>query len=144
METKEILNTLYQDIHSICIGTIDTDGHPLTAILDILRADESGIYVSTHKYKKIYQCLNSQPFVSIVGMAGEDYFHSKMVTFNGKVENLGGGLVDQLLSENPYLYRLFPIGRDNSDLDVFRIYGGVGEYQDFSVEPNVRITFRID
>lgn len=144
MENKIILKALYEEIHSVCIGTIDEDGHPLTAILDVMQADESGIYVMTHKYKKIYQCMDKTAYISLVGMTGGDFFHSKMISFNGYVENLGGGMVDALLEANPYLYRLFPIGRDNSDLDVFRIYNGIGDYQDFSIEPNLRITFRIN
>lgn len=144
MDKKEVLRLFYEEIHSVCIGTIDADGHPLTAVLDLMRADETGIYVMTHKYKKVYHCLDTQPFISISGMTGEDFYHSKMITFNGKVENIGGDMVDELLAANPYLYRLFPAGRDNSDLDVFRMYDGTLDYQDFSVEPNLREKFHID
>ena len=143
MNRNEILNYLYNDIHSVCMSTIDEEGKPFSAFMDIMRADESGIYVSTSRWKKLYRCLDTCPYVSLCGMSGDDYFTSKMITFRGKVENIGPELWADLLEENSYLYRLFPKG-DDSEHDVFRIHSGEGDYQDFSEEPPVKHEFTLE
>ena len=142
MTTKEILDMLYKDIHSVAVGTIDDHGHPFTAYMDIMRADETGIYVSTSKGKDLYRYLNTCGYVSISGMRGGDFFHSQMITFNGRIENIGPDLWEELLADNDYLYRIFPKGTD-TEHDVFRIHDGTGDFQDFSVMPFIRETYRI-
>ena len=142
MTTREILYMLCHDIHSVAVGTIDDAGHPFTAFMDIMRADESGIYVSTSRGKDLYRYLNGCGFVSLSGMCGGDFFHSQMITFNGRIENIGPALWEELLADNDYLYRIFPKGQDK-DHDVFRIHDGAGDFQDFSVMPFTRETFRL-
>ncbi len=143
MTTKEILDILYKDIHSVAVGLIDDNGHPFTAFMDIMRADESGIYVSTSRSKDLYRYLNNNDYVSLSGMMGGDFFHSKMITFNGRVDNIGPDLWEELLSQNDYLYKIFPKGQD-TEHDVFRFYKGDGDFQDFSVMPFTREEFHID
>ena len=143
MTTKEIMNILFKDIHSIAVGTIDEDGHPFTAYMDVMRADETGIYVSTSRFKKLYWCLDNNDYVSLSGMRGGDYFNSQMITFNGRCENIGPDLWEELLADNAYLYRIFPKGEDTQH-DVFRIHDGEGDYQDFSVVPSTREEYRLD
>ncbi len=143
MTAKEILAMLYKDIHSVAVGTIDEKGHPFTAFMDIMRADETGIYVSTSRGKDLYRYLNSHDHVSLCGMRGGDFFHSQMITFNGKIENIGPGLWEELLADNAYLYRIFPKGTD-TEHDVFRIHCGKGDFQDFSVMPFVKVTYQIN
>ena len=66
-----------------------------------------------------------------------------MVTFRGRIDNIGPELWEELLADNDYLYRIFPKGED-TEHDVFRIHAGTGDYQDFSVMPFVREDFAID
>ena len=143
MTTKEILDFLYKDIHSIAIATLDDEGRPFTAFMDVLRADETGIYLSTSRYKELYRCLNGHEYVALTGMCGGDFFHSKMGTFRGRIENIGPDLWEELLADNDYLYRIFPKGEDKEH-DVFRIHDGAGDYQDFAVMPFVKEDFALD
>ena len=140
MTVNEIMTMLCKDIHSVAVGTIDQKGRPFTAFMDVMRADETGIYISTSKSKELYRCLNTCGYVSLSGMCCGDFFHSRMITFRGRIENLGPGLWEELLAQNDYLYRLFPKGT-KTDHDVFRIFDGEGDFQDFSVMPFLKEDF---
>jgi len=70
MTKEEMLIKLYKDIHSIAVGTLTGDGKPFVAFMDIMCADETGIYVSTSRSKPLYRYLNTHPYISIAGMCG--------------------------------------------------------------------------
>lgn len=49
MTTQEILTILQQDIHSTVFATLDDKGLPQTCVIDLMLADEAGLYFLTAK-----------------------------------------------------------------------------------------------
>lgn len=49
MTTQEILNTLQSDIHSVVFATLDEYGLPQTCVIDLMLADDDGLYFLTAK-----------------------------------------------------------------------------------------------
>jgi len=141
METKDYMYILQHDIHSVVLATNNEQGHPATAYMDVMHADESGIYFLTSKGKDIYRRMSQCEYVALTGMTGTDFFHSKMLSVRGKIKNIGAAKVKELFDENPYMYKIYPTEENRDVVEVFCIYEGQGEYSDFSVKPPVRSTF---
>ena len=51
MTTQEILNILQSDIHSVVFATLDEHGLPQTCVIDLMLADDDGLYFLTAKGK---------------------------------------------------------------------------------------------
>jgi len=51
MEIKDYMYILQHDIHSVLLTTNNEQGHPATAYMDVMHADESGIYFLTSQGK---------------------------------------------------------------------------------------------
>ena len=57
MTTQEILNILQSDIHSVVFATLDEHGLPQTCVIDLMLADDDGLYFLTAKGKAFYRRL---------------------------------------------------------------------------------------
>lgn len=141
MDAQDYLYILYKEIHSVVLATTDGDGHPATAYMDVMYADDTGIYFMTSKGKDIYQRMNTCDYVSLTGMTGNNFFDSKMITVRGRIRNIGSEKVELLFDKNPYMYKIYPSAENRDVIDVFQIYTGQGEYSDFSVQPPFRAVF---
>ena len=78
MTTQEILNILQSDIHSVVFATLDEHGLPQTCVIDLMLADDDGLYFLTAKGKAFYRRLMAKPFVSLSGMKGGDTHHGNL------------------------------------------------------------------
>lgn len=145
MDTSKILSILYNEIHSVVVGMIDSEGHPSSAFLDVMFAEENAVYFMTSDNgRKLYHQLNSSDYISICGKTEGDFFHTKMITMQGRVRNIGKARVDELIDANPYMKKLYPDEQKEkrSIIDVFQVYEGYGSYQNFSVAPPEQIGFQ--
>ncbi|MCK6139761.1 hypothetical protein [Slackia exigua] len=50
-DTAWYLNYLVREIHRTVVSTLDDDGLPVTAVIDMMMADENGVYFLTAKGK---------------------------------------------------------------------------------------------
>ena len=57
----DYLKFLQQEIHTTVAATVDDDGLPVTCAIDIMDADENGLYFLTAKGKGFYHRLKTQP-----------------------------------------------------------------------------------
>lgn len=145
MDTTEILSILYKEIHSVVVGMIDSEGHPSSAYLDVMLADDDSIFFMTsNNGRKLIKMLNNSDYISICGKTEGDFFHSKMITIQGRIRNIGKARIDDLMDANPYMKELYPDDQKEKRqiIDVFQVYCGVGVYQDLSVSPAERIPFQ--
>lgn len=145
MDAPKILSILYSEIHSVVVGMIDSKGHPSSAFLDVMLAEDDSIYFMTsNNGRKLYQMLNDSDYISICGKTEGDYFHSKMITLQGRIRNIGKARIDDLMDANPYMKKLYPDDQKEKRqiIDVFQVYCGEGVYQDFSVSSAERIPFQ--
>ena len=91
MTSAEILKYLQEEIHTTVAASADREGLPVTCAIDIMDADEEGIYFLTAKGKGFYQRLKANGYIAMTGMKGKDTMSCTAVSVRGKVRELGGG-----------------------------------------------------
>lgn len=141
MTTSEILKILQKDIHSTVFATVDDQGLPHTCVIDLMLADEDGLYFLTAKGKSFYERLTARPFIALSGLLGQDTLSSAAISLRGQVRNIGRRRLDEIFEENPYMNALYPTEKSRNALEVFQIYSGEGEYFDLSQQPPFRQRF---
>ena len=144
MERENWPMLLEKDNHSVVVSMVDQDGLPISAYMDVMLADASGVYfLTSNNGRNLYHDLNRSRVVSVCGKTDGDYFHAKMVSLKGKIRNIGKDRVDELIERNPYMKKLYPDEQPDRRkiLDVFQIYEGKGTFQEFSANPPIKVNF---
>ena len=119
MEAKNYLKYIVDEIHTVIVATVDSEGLPVTAAIDMMDADDSSLYFLTAKGKNLYDRLSDRRFLAFTAMKGEDTMSRVAVSVRGKVRELGY----------------------EKTLTVFQIYEGTGEWFDLSKKPIERANF---
>ena len=141
MTTQEILTILQQDIHSTVFATLDDKGLPQTCVIDLMLADEAGLYFLTAKGKSLYSRLMERPFVALSGRKGQDTLSTIAISVRGAVRSIGQARLDEIFAKNPYMAKIYPTEKSREALEVFHLYRGEGEYFDLSQQPPFRQSF---
>lgn len=141
MTTQDILQILQQDIHSTVFATIDDKGLPQTCVIDLMLADEDGLYFLTARGKSFYDRLMARPFVALSGMKGTDTLSTAAISVRGAVRNIGRERLEEIFKKNPYMAKIYPTEKSRQALEVFHIYKAEGEYFDLSRLPPCRQSF---
>lgn len=143
MTATELFRYLQNEIHTAVAATVNDAGLPVTCAIDMMDADESGLYFLTAKGKGFYDRLKKRKYLALTGMKGEDTLHCVAVSVRGKAEELGSGPLPRLFEKNPYMNEIYPTAESRKALTVFKLYEGSGEWFDLSKKPIERfsITF---
>ena len=67
MTAHDYLNFIVDEIHSTVVATVDSDGLPVTCVIDMMYADENGLYFLTAKGKNFYQRLKYKGYLALSG-----------------------------------------------------------------------------
>ena len=141
METKEYLKYIVEEIHTTIVATVDDEGLPVTAAIDMMDYENDSLYFLTAKGKGFYDRLIKRQFLALTAMKGEDTMSSVAVSIRGKVRDLGYGKIPELFKKNPYMHQIYPTEESMKALTVFQIYEGNGEWFDLSKKPIERASF---
>ena len=141
METKDYLNYVVHEIHRTIVATVDDEGHPVTAAIDMMDCDDNSLYFLTAKGKSFYDRLVKRQFLAFTAMKGEDTMSTVAVSIRGKVRELGYEMIPQLFEKNPYMHQIYPTEESMKALTVFQIYKGSGEWFALSRKPIERASF---
>ncbi len=141
METKEYLNYVVHEIHRTIVATVDDEGLPVTAAIDMMDCDDNSLYFLTAKGKGFYDRLIKRQFLAFTAMKGEDTLSTVAVSIRGKVRELGYDRIPELFEKNPYMHQIYPTDESMKALTVFQIYEGSGEWFDLSRKPIERTSF---
>ncbi|HBF2106369.1 TPA: 4Fe-4S binding protein [Clostridioides difficile] len=141
MTETEFLRYLQNEIHTTVAATVNDDGLPITCAIDMMDADENGLYFLTAKGKGFYDRLKKRKYLALTGMKGEDTMHCVAVSVRGKVKELGSDWLPGLFEKNPYMYEIYPTAESQKALTVFQLYEGSGEWFDLSKKPIERASF---
>lgn len=141
METKDYLNYVVHEIHRTIVATVDDEGFPVTAAIDMMDCDDNSLYFLTAKGKGFYDRLVKRQFLAFTAMKGEDTMSTVAVSIRGKVRELGYEIIPQLFEKNPYMHQIYPTEESMKALTVFQIYEGSGEWFDLSKKPIERASF---
>ena len=137
----EYLNFIVNEIHTIIAATIDDDGLNVTCAIDIMDADENGLYFLTAKGKGFYKRLKKHEYIALTGIKGENTMSCIAVSIRGKVKEMGDKLLPKLFDKNPYMKEIYPTVNSQKALTVFKIYEGSGEWFNLSKKPIERFSF---
>lgn len=141
MNTSDYLNYIVKEIHTTVVATVDDEGLPVTAAIDMMDCDENSLYFLTAKGKGFYDRLNKRGFLALTAMKGKDTMSSVAVSIRGKVRELGSDKIPALFAKNPYMREIYPTEESMQALTVFQIYEGTGEWFDLSKKPIERASF---
>ena len=141
MTAKEYLSFITEQIHSVVAATVDEDGLPVTCVIDMMHADENGLYFLTARGKNFYKRLKSNGFIALSGKKGDNTMSCTAVSVRGKVREIGAEMLPLLFEKNPYMYEIYPTDESRRALTVFSIYEGSGEWFDLSKKPIERDSF---
>ena len=141
MEAKDYLAYIVNEIHTTIVATVDDEGLPVTAAIDMMDSDEDGLYFLTAKGKGFYDRLIKRGFLALTAIKGQDTMSSVAVSVRGKVRELGYERIPALFEKNPYMHRIYPTEDAMHALTVFQLYEGTGEWFDLSKKPIERASF---
>ena len=108
MEAQKYLRYLVDEIHTVIVATVDDEGLPVTAAIDMMDCDEEGLYFLTARGKGFYDRLVKRGFMALTALKGEDTMSSVAVSVRGRVRELGPAKIPDLFEKNPYMYRIYP------------------------------------
>lgn len=132
---------LVEKIHTTVVATVDDEGLPVTAAIDMMDFDENSLYFLTAKGKGFYDRLVKRGFIAFTALEGEDTLSSKALSVRGRVRELGYEKIPELFGKNPYMQQIYPTEESMRALTAFQIYEGSGEWFDLSRRPIERASF---
>lgn len=141
MKRADYLAFIVQEIHTTVVATVDDDGFPVTAAIDMMDCDENSLYFLTAKGKGFYDRLVKSGLLALTAVKGKDTMSRVAVSIRGKVRELGYDRIPLLFEKNPYMHEIYPTEVSMKALTVFQIYEGSGEWFDLSKKPIERATF---
>ncbi|MBQ9036040.1 MAG: 4Fe-4S binding protein [Erysipelotrichaceae bacterium] len=141
METKDYFSFLVNEIHTTVVATVDDEGLPVTAAIDMMDYDENSLYFLTAKGKGFYDRLKKRGFLALTAMKGENTMSSVAISVRGRVRELGYNKIPEFFEKNPYMHEIYPTEESMHALTVFQIYEGTGEWFDLREKPIERASF---
>lgn len=141
MNAEKYLKYLVEEIHTAVVATVDDEGLPVTAAIDMMDFDENGLYFLTAKGKSFYDRLTKRGYMALTAVKGADTMTSVAVSVRGKVKEIGESNLWRLFEKNPYMRDIYPTEESRRALTVFKLYEGNGEWFDLSKKPIERASF---
>ena len=141
MKTADYLSFIVNEIHTTVVATVDDNGLPVTAAIDMIDSDGDSLYFLTAKGKGFYDRLIKRQFLAFTAVKGEDTMSRVAISVRGKVRELGYDKIPELFEKNPYMRDIYPTEESMRALTVFQIYEGTGEWFDLSKKPVERASF---
>ena len=141
MEAKDYLAYIVNEIHTTIVATVDDEGLPITAAIDMMDSDDNSLFFLTAKGKGFYDRLKKRGFLALTAIKGQDTMSSVAVSIRGKVRELGYERIPALFEKNPYMHQIYPTEDAMHALTAFQIYEGTGEWFDLSKKPIERASF---
>lgn len=81
MKAKEYLAYIVNEIHTTIVATVDDEGLPVTAAIDMMDSDENALYFLTAKGKDFYDRLKKRRFLALTAIKGQDTTSSTACSF---------------------------------------------------------------
>lgn len=127
-ETLDQLARIVREVRVVAAAVVDDAGMPMTRVVDMLDVDAEGLYFALARTEGFYAALAEKKALSFTGMMGEEPAARTTVSVQGRVEELGSGLVLPLFEKNPGMLEAYPTESSRENLTVFRVYQGSGAW----------------
>ena len=127
---------LFRQVKIATAATVDAEGHPQARIINVMLAEDDGMYIVTSKGKPFYKQLVETGEIALAAMCPD----CQSLKFTGKLRIADKSWVDKVFEQNPGMNEVYP-GESRYILDAFHIYEGHGEWFDLLHYPISRETF---
>lgn len=127
---------LFRQVKIASAATVNEDGHPHSRIINIMIANDDGMYIVTSKGKDFYEQLTATGEIALSAMCPD----CQSLKFTGRVRLAEKKWVDEVFLQNPGMNEVYP-GDSRYILDAFLIYEGRGEWFDLLNYPINREDF---
>ena len=127
---------LFRKVKIATAATVDEAGHPQARIINVMLAEDDGMYIVTSKGKPFYRQLVETGEIALAAMCPD----CQSLKFTGKLKIVDKKWVDKVFEQNPGMNEVYP-GESRYILDAFHIYEGEGEWFDLLHYPISRETF---
>lgn len=138
---RTCLQRVVSEMHTTVVATVDDADKPVTCVVDMMAADESGLYFLTNVGKAFYRRLKARGYLSLSATNGKPTMECVAVTVAGEVHELPDERLGELMEANPYMYELYPTPEMRATLRAFKVCNGTGNLYDLSVKPPVQTFF---
>lgn len=127
---------LFRQVKIATAATVDAEGHPQARIINVMLAEDDGMYIVTAKGKPFYKQLVETGEIALAAMCPD----CQSLKFTGRLRVADKAWVDKVFEQNPGMNEVYP-GESRYILDAFHIYQGHGEWFDLLHYPVSRETF---
>ena len=127
---------LFRQVKIATAATVDAQGHPQARIINVMLAEDDGMYIVTSKGKPFYKQLAESGEIALAAMCPD----CQSLKFQGRLRIADKSWVDKVFEQNPGMNEVYP-GESRYILDAFHIYQGRGEWFDLLHYPISRETF---
>ena len=141
MEKEYYLNYLVEEMHTTVLATVDEEGKPVTAVIDMMYTDGDDLYFLTAKGKGLYKRLKADGHIALSSWKGEKSLNSKAISIRGVAVEMGEEPLSLLFEKNQYMYEIYKTKESRGALTVFKIEVREGEFFDLSANPIFREVF---
>ena len=128
MEKTAIPKILQRDVCRAAASVTDEHGMPWSILLDLVVAEDHGLYFAAAKGTVLHTSLQANPHLAVSIIADQGPTDFQAVSIRGTVKNTGSKHLDELFDKNPGLQKMYPKPKSRRTLEVFCIYRGEGEY----------------
>lgn len=126
---------LFRRVKIAAAATVDAEGHPQARIINVMLAEDDGMYIVTSRGKPFYKQLVETGEIALAAMCPD----CQSLKFTGKLRVVDKSWVDKVFAQNPGMNEVYP-GESRYILDAFHIYAGHGEWFDLLHYPISRET----
>ena len=135
-ETARKYVAMFRQVKIASAATVDEDGVPQSRIINVMLAEDDGMYIVTSKGKPFYKQLTDTGRIALSAMCPD----CQSLKFTGKCRIADKKWVDKVFEENPGMNEVYP-GDTRYILDAFHIYECRGEWFDLLHYPISREQF---
>ena len=127
---------LFRRVKIAAAATVDAEGHPQARIINVMLAEDDGMYIVTSRGKPFYKQLTATGEIALSAMCPD----CQSLKFTGRLRLADKKWVDEVFLQNPGMNEVYP-GNSRYILDAFLIYEGSGEWFDLLNYPISRESF---
>ena len=95
---------LFRQVKIATAATVDAEGHPQARIINVMLAEDDGMYIVTAKGKPFYKQLVETGEIALAAMCPD----CQSLKFTGRLRVADKAWVDKVFEQNPGMNEVYP------------------------------------
>lgn len=96
---------LFRRVKIAAAATVDAEGHPQARIINVMLAEDDGMYIVTSRGKPFYKQLVETGEIALAAMCPD----CQSLKFTGKLRVVDKSWVDKVFAQNPGMNEVYPV-----------------------------------